>query len=110
MGLRVANTVFIAGHASLPQGMAAKGMYGTLAIVTEVDRKYGVIVQASCTLVTPQAQDFIKTILVGHSLKDGVEDLIKEIKERYHGAAQNALIAALKDLQRTYLAIGSSTQ
>lgn len=83
--------------------MAAKGVYGTLAIVAEVDRKYGVIVQASCTLVTPQAQEYIRRILVGHSLLEGIEEPIREIKEYYHGAAQNALIAALKDLYRTYL-------
>ncbi len=97
-------TIFVAGHASLPQGMAAKGIYGTLAIVVEVDKRYGVIVQASCTLVTQQAQEYIRSILVGYCLRDGVEELIKEVKERYHGAAQNALIAALKDLHRTYMA------
>ncbi len=96
-------TVFVAGHASLPQGMAAKGIYGTLAIVAEIDRKYGVIVQASCTLVTPLAQEYIRSILVGHSLLEGIEEPIQQIKECYHGAAQNALIAALKDLYRTYL-------
>lgn len=100
----MSKTIYIAGHANLPQGMAAKGIYGTLAVVTEVDRKYGVIVRASCSLVISQSQEFIGSILVGHSLKDGVEDLIREIKERYHGAAQNALIAALKDLYRTYQA------
>lgn len=99
-------TVFIAGHAMLPQGSAAKGIYGTLAIVVVVERKYGVIVQASCTLVTPEVQDFVRSILVGHSLKDGVENLVNEIKEKYQGAAQNALIAALKDLHRNYQAAG----
>ncbi|MDI6813722.1 MAG: DUF3870 domain-containing protein [Desulfitobacteriaceae bacterium] len=98
-------TVMIAGHANLPQGMAAKSLFGTLAIVTEVDRKYGVIVSATCTLVTQQAQDFLSTILVGSSLNDGIEPLIEEIKEDYHGAAQNALIAALKDVHRTYLTL-----
>lgn len=86
----------------MPQGMAAKDLYGTLAIVVEIDRKYGVIVGASCTLVTPPAQEFIRSIMVGHSLLDGIEPLVHEIKESYFGAAQNALIAALKDLLRTY--------
>lgn len=83
--------------------MAAKSLYNTLAIVAKIDQKYGVIVSATCTLVTPAAQEFIGSILVGHSLLEGIEPLVLEVKERYHGAAQNALIAALKDLHRTYI-------
>jgi len=40
-------TLFIAGHAKLPQGMAAKSVFETLTITAEVDRKYGVILEAS---------------------------------------------------------------
>lgn len=98
-------TIMIVGHANLPQGMAAKSLFGTFAIVTEIDKKYGVIVKVSCTLVTQQAQDFLSTILVGSSLNDGLEGVITEIRSVYHGAAQNAIIASLKDLLRTYLSL-----
>ncbi|HBW34863.1 DUF3870 domain-containing protein [Desulfosporosinus sp. BICA1-9] len=98
-------TIMIVGHSNLPQGMAAQSLFGTFAIVTEIDKKYGVIIRVSCTLVTQQAQDFLATILVGSSLKDGLEDVFAEIKSTYHGAAQNAIIAALKDLHRIYLTL-----
>lgn len=98
-------TIMIVGHSNLPQGMAAKSLFGTFAIVTEVDKKYGVIVKVSCTLVTQQAQDFLAQILVGSSLNDGLEGVYTEIKSVYHGAAQNAIIAALKDLHRIYLTL-----
>ena len=91
-------TIFIAGHARLPQGMAAKNVYETLTITAEVDLKYGVILEASCTLATEHGREFVGRILRGISLKDGVEDAIKEIETYYHGKATNALIAALKDL------------
>ena len=91
------------GHASFPQGMAAKSLYNTLAIAVKIDQKYGVIVSASCNLVTTTAEEFIGSILVGHCLLEGIEPLVLEVKERYHGAAQNAIIAALKDLHRTYI-------
>jgi Domain of unknown function (DUF3870) len=91
-------TIFIAGHARLPQGMAAKSVFETLTITAEVDVKYGVILEASCTLVTEHGREFIGRILRGTSLKDGVEDAIKEIQTYYQGKATNALIAALKDL------------
>lgn len=91
-------TIFIAGHARLPQGMAAKSVFDTLTITAEIDRKYGVIVEASCTLATEHGSDFIGRILKGVSLKDGVEGVIEEIETYYRGKATNALVAALKDL------------
>ncbi|WP_078408769.1 DUF3870 domain-containing protein [Priestia abyssalis] len=91
-------TIFIAGHARLPQGMAAKSVFETLTITAEVDVKYGVILEASCTLATEHGREFIGRVLRGTSLKDGVEDAIQEIQTYYRGKATNALIAALKDL------------
>jgi hypothetical protein len=91
-------TIFIAGHARLPQGMAAKSVFETLTITAEVDIKYGVVLEASCTLATEHGREFIGHILRGTSLKDGVEGTIKEIETYYRGKATNALIAALKDL------------
>ncbi|MEH7109785.1 MULTISPECIES: DUF3870 domain-containing protein [Bacillaceae] len=91
-------TIFIAGHARLPQGMAAKSVFETLTITAEVDTKYGVIIQATCTLATEHGRDFIGGLLRGTSLNDGVEDAVKAIETYYRGKATNALIAALKDL------------
>jgi hypothetical protein len=50
------NTFFIAGHARLPQGMAARDVHEILTITAEVDKKYGVIVSTSCTLATEHAK------------------------------------------------------
>jgi len=101
----VKRTIFIAGHAALPQGMPARNAYDHLALVVEIEPKYGVIVRASVTLVTEQAADFVRRILVGRSLFDGIDEIIAEFKETYRGAALNALIAAMKDLNRAFLAM-----
>lgn len=58
-------TVFIAGHARLPAGMAAQNMYETLTITAEIDKKYSVIVAASCTLATVHGQEFVHQLLRG---------------------------------------------
>ncbi|MFC4409618.1 DUF3870 domain-containing protein [Chungangia koreensis] len=96
------NTVFIAGHARLPNGMAAQSIYGTLTITAEVDKKYGVIVSASCTLATEHGRDFIHHLLRGHSLRDGVEEPIEQLKQHYLGKAGNALASALRDVHKQY--------
>lgn len=92
------NIMFIAGHARLPQGMAAKSVFDTLTITAEVDVKYGVILEASCTLATEHGRKFIGQLLRGTSLNEGIDRQIEYIQKYYRGKATNALIAALKDL------------
>lgn len=96
-------TIMLAGHAKLPQGMAAKSVFETLTITAEIDRKYGVIVRASCTLATGHAQGFIGELLKGYSLLDGIDPILDAIKEAYHGKAKQALLAAAKDLYGQFL-------
>lgn len=91
-------TYFIAGHAKLPQGMAAKSVFETLTITAEIDKKYGVILDASCTLATDHGREYIGRILRGCSLKDGIEEPLQIVQSHYRGKATNALVAALKDL------------
>ncbi|BCJ86847.1 DUF3870 domain-containing protein [Effusibacillus dendaii] len=95
-------SIFIAGHAKLPQGMAAKSVFETLTITAEVDHKYGVILQASCTLATEHGRDFIGMLIRGCSLRDGIEEPIQLVQKHYRGKAQHALVAALRDLQTQY--------
>ncbi|WP_312469103.1 DUF3870 domain-containing protein [Neobacillus sp.] len=95
-------TYFLAGHSRLPQGMAAQSVFDSLTITVEVDKKYGVIIESSCTLATEHGRAYVQQILRGHSLKDGIDDILEAIREGYRGKAVNALIAALKDLYSQY--------
>jgi Domain of unknown function (DUF3870) len=101
-------TVMLAGHAKLPQGMAASDIHQTLTITLETDLKYWVILDASCTLATGHAQKFLDQLLKGHSLLDGLDPIIEEIEGHYHGKAQSALVAAVKDAYKQYLYINQS--
>ncbi len=96
------NTIFIAGHSRLPSGMAAKSVYDTLTITAEIDRKYGVILSAGCTLATEHAREYVSQLLKGYSLKDGIDELIAIVKNHYFGKAEAALISALRDLHKQY--------
>ncbi|GMB07965.1 MULTISPECIES: DUF3870 domain-containing protein [Bacillaceae] len=96
------NTQFIAGHARLPGGMAAKSVFDTLTITAEIDKKYGVIIDASCTLATEHGRDYVARLLKGHSLKDGIEEPLAQLNNGYLGKANQALAAALKDLYKQY--------
>lgn len=92
------NTYFIAGHAKLPQGMAARNIYDSITITVELDFKYGVIVEASCTLATEHGREFFRQLLRGYCLKDGIEELIDRVQMHYRGKAGQAIQAGLKDV------------
>ncbi|TYR81368.1 DUF3870 domain-containing protein [Priestia megaterium] len=95
-------TVMLAGHAKLPQGMAASDIYQTLTVTLETDSKYGVVLDASCTLATDHAQHFFRQLLKGYSLLDGIEPILQVIERHYVGKAQSALVAATKDAYKQY--------
>lgn len=96
------HTVFIAGHGKLPSGSSAKTAYETLAVTVEVDRRYGVVLDADCTLATTVGRDFVRSLLRGFSLRNDMVFIINEVTQRYFGAVRSALIAALKDLEVEY--------
>ncbi|HEY4551953.1 MAG TPA: DUF3870 domain-containing protein [Bacillaceae bacterium] len=100
------NTYFIAGHAKLPAGMAAQNLYETLTITAEIDKKYGVILTASCTLATEHGRQFIGQLLRGYSLMDGIDEPVETVRRHYLGKAGNALASALKDLYKQYQVSG----
>ncbi|TCP27033.1 uncharacterized protein DUF3870 [Scopulibacillus darangshiensis] len=99
----MARTIMIAGHAKLPRGMAARDVYETLTVTAEIDPKYGVIVEASCTLLTIHAQNFLNDLLRGYSLIEGQEQILEAIQNGYHGKAKDALMAACKDMYYYYV-------
>ncbi|EQB36869.1 MULTISPECIES: DUF3870 domain-containing protein [Virgibacillus] len=103
------NTIFIAGHARLPSGMAAQSIYETLTITAEIDNKYGVIVAAGCTLATDHGKSFVQQLLRGHSLQDGIDKPVEILKSHYLGKAGNALASALKDLYKQYVVLCENT-
>nr|WP_295969790.1 DUF3870 domain-containing protein [uncultured Bacillus sp.] len=91
------NTYLIAGHAKLPQGMAARNVYESITITLELDLKYGVIIDAACTLATDHGRDYLQRLLRGYCLKDGIDGLVERIQTYYRGKAGHAIQAALLD-------------
>lgn len=90
--------VLFIGHSKLPQGAAVRDVSETFALSCVVDPRYGVIMDASSTLVTRSAARVLEDILIGHNLLDGMDAALAELRERYHGSALAAIDAALRDV------------
>ena len=47
--------------------------------------------------------EIVAQMLRGHSLQDGIEEIVQDIMDHYQGKAQNAIVSAVKDLHRQYV-------
>ncbi len=95
-------TVFLAGYARLPQGMAAQNLFESMTVTMEIDRVYGVVLAADCTLITELGRQFIGGLLRGYSFNEGIQSMIHALEAQYRGKAIGALIAALRDIDHQY--------
>lgn len=94
--------MFVAGHGKLPATSAAKAVFEILAVTVEVDKKFGVILDADCTLATEQGRLMVRKLLRGYSVKTDMESIRSVVADSYYGKVKNALLAALNDLEAEY--------
>ena len=99
------NTVYFISYAKLPSDIPTANMHKVVGVGLIIDRDTGIIVDSSCTLITEEAKNFLKQVLVNHNLhRDGIEPLVDKVKQRFHGLAQKAICVALKGTCERYLA------
>ncbi|WP_028551143.1 DUF3870 domain-containing protein [Paenibacillus sp. UNC451MF] len=96
------NTVLVTAYAKAPQGSAMYEVYKHAGIILEIDPSDDTIVDVEFTFITDLAKDFIRRLLVGYSLSNGIEDLIKRIESHYLTPSTNSVIVALKAANKRY--------
>jgi|BEDMetMinimDraft_2_1075160.scaffolds.fasta_scaffold14681_2 hypothetical protein len=94
--------LFVVGHAKPPKGLSAADVYSTLSLALVVENRHGVILEASCSLVTEAGKNFVRELLVGRSLVDDRQAVLDLLRAQYHGAASAAIQAAWKDAVRQF--------
>lgn len=98
------DTVYFISYAKLPTEISAAHVHKVVGVGMFINKETGIVEDASCTLITPEAISFIKQIIVGHNLhEEGVEPIIEEIKQRFQGASQKALCVASKGTYEKYI-------
>ena len=95
---------FFTGYARLPEGITASEMYGLVGIALEVEDDTGMIVAADCTLATGLGRDFFSRLVVGFRLDEDFECMVSQVRSRYHGSAQKAVLTALRITRDKYRA------
>ncbi|HYE81292.1 MAG TPA: DUF3870 domain-containing protein [Clostridia bacterium] len=97
------NTIYITGIAKIGSNDPISDIFDTFFIGIILDRNDGGIIDVTCNTVKDTTSDFIKSIIIGYNLINDEELIINEIRDRFHGIAQKAVIAAVKDARNRYM-------
>lgn len=97
------DTYLITGYSKAPQGTSMYEEYKYSGIVLEVNKETHIIQAVELTFVTRLASDYFNRLLVGCNLFNGIEPIIKQIKENYHAPSQQSVIVAIKSAHQRYL-------
>lgn len=96
-------SIYISAHAKLPLDMPSAEMYKAVDIGLVINEMTGEIEDTSITLLTDEARNFLKQLIVGYNLNGGsIDPLLEIIKARYLGASQKAICVALKLIFEKY--------
>jgi len=102
------NTIYITGTAKISSNDPISSVFDTFFVGIILDRNNGKIIDVTCNMVRDVTSDFVKSILIGHNLMKEADQIIDEIKDRFHGIAQKAVIAAFKDACNRYMMLSNS--
>lgn len=99
------NTVYIIGESRTNKDNAITIIYNSFYVAFEVDVNTDEIVDVGCTYTIPITERFIKNLFIGKYLDKYYESIEEEIKMRYHGTSQKAIIVSYKDAIKKYLEV-----
>jgi hypothetical protein len=95
------DTIYIIGDAQASVNNPITQQYSAFFIGLVVDTVSHKIIDAGCSSTIPLTSDFVRSIFIGYNMLL-FEVMVEEIRRRYHGSSQKALIVAYKDAQKKY--------
>lgn len=96
------NTVYIIGHGKTTSDNAITEQFKIFFMGLVIDINTDEIVDLSCSATISTTPEFVASIFVGKKLDNYKEEIEKEIKRRYFGSSQSAIIVAYKDAVKKY--------
>jgi len=94
-------TVYIIGESRTNRDNAITVIYNSFYVAFEIDIDTDEIIDVGCTHTIDITESFIKKLFVGKNILD-FDNLEQEIKRRYHGTSQKAVIVSYKDAIKKY--------
>ena len=99
------NTVYIIGESRTNMDNAITVIYNSFYMGFEVNTETDEIVDVGCVHTISITENFIKKMFIGKSIIEFEKDIDSEIKKRYHGTSQKAILVSYKDALKKYLEV-----
>lgn len=103
MSMQKRETLLFVGYARLPGNIVSGSGSDVLSLELEVDSSTDLVVNASCSCIPSLGAKLILDVLIGYDLKHTLSGKEDEIRGRFFGPAQKAVIAALEKAYEGYL-------
>ena len=94
-------SVYIIGESRTNMDNAITTIYNSFYIAFEIDAETDEIIDVGCTHTISITENFIKKLFTGKNIVE-FDNLEQEIKRRYHGTSQKAVIVSYKDALKKF--------
>ena len=94
-------TIYVIGESRTNMDNAITVIYNSFYIAFEIDAKTDIIIDMGCTHTIDITENFTRKIFIGRNFFDS-DKLEQDIKRRYHGTSQKAMIVSYKDAIKKY--------
>ncbi|HHZ01679.1 MAG TPA: DUF3870 domain-containing protein [Tissierellia bacterium] len=98
------NKVYIVGESRTNMDNAITKIYNSFYMAFEIDASTDKILDLGCTHTLDITERFIRELFVGKYMRQD-NTIEEEIKKRYHGTSQKAVIVSYKDALKKYIAV-----
>ncbi|MBC8014407.1 MAG: DUF3870 domain-containing protein [Sporomusaceae bacterium] len=99
------DTIFITGVAKPAKDDPIASIYDVFFISLIVDKNTDRIVNISCNTASNMTGDFIRSLLIDRNMAEDLGAMEGEIRSRFFGLVQKALIVSLKDAYNRYMMV-----
>ena len=97
------NTVLFSGVAKVPQNAPYYSQKQEISWIIEVDMETGTIVNCEFGKLKALSNDFLRRMIVGYRIHEGMDPLYKEIRRRCNMIMKNSIIKTLDICYHKYL-------
>lgn len=96
------STVYIVGHGKTSCDNAITSNFKIFFIGLVIDTTDDIVVDMECSATISITSRFIRELFVGKSFSEYDPQIEEDIRRRYYGTSQKALITAYKDAVKKY--------
>ncbi|WP_353094394.1 DUF3870 domain-containing protein [Tissierella praeacuta] len=98
------DTVYFVHYSKLPEEISATYVHKVVGVGFLINTKTGIIEDIMVTLISDLCKEFLAYLIVGHNIdRDGVDEIVDKIDNRFFGYSQKAIIVCIKGVYSRYM-------